>query len=204
MRQTIEQASAVKPILRHGFSTGRLQRRSGWDGLPHGVSVFIKSGALDPPCRPRVFKPNMFFRLLRLIIFALVVSAPLSFDAMAQAIGHGSAALIADQQKVIQELGAKTDDLEKQIQQNVEDDATLVEIRLQLEDLTRAALTSALAFRSVSTTSMAHPGAGSSAGRGSAARARHRDQRTPGAGVERPKSMRSSPARKICRSVSMG
>jgi small-conductance mechanosensitive channel len=91
----------------------------------------------------------MFFRLLRLIlILALVVSAPPSFDAMAQALGQGAAGLITDQQKVIQGLTAKTDDLEKKIQQSVEDDATLVDIRLQLEDLSRAALTSALAFRS--------------------------------------------------------
>ena len=91
----------------------------------------------------------MLFRLLRLIlILALVVSAPPSFDAMAQALGQGAAGLITDQQKVIQGLTAKTDDLEKKIQESVEDDATLVDIRLQLEDLSRAALTSALAFRS--------------------------------------------------------
>lgn len=91
----------------------------------------------------------MLFRLLRLIlILALVVSAPPSFDAMAQALGQGAAGLITDQQKVIQGLTAKTDDLEKKIQQSVEDDAALVDIRLQLEDLSRAALNSALAFRS--------------------------------------------------------
>lgn len=91
----------------------------------------------------------MLFRLLRLIlILALVVSAPPSFDAMAQALGQGAAGLITDQQKVIQGLTAKTDDLEKKIQQDGEDDASLVDIRLQLEDVSRAALTSALAFRS--------------------------------------------------------
>ncbi|RUX51594.1 mechanosensitive ion channel family protein, partial [Mesorhizobium sp. M7A.F.Ca.CA.002.09.1.1] len=91
----------------------------------------------------------MLFRLLRLIlVLTLVVSAPLSFEAMAQALGQGSAGLVTDQQKVIQDLTAKTDDLEKKIQQDGEDDASLVEIRLQLEDLSRAALTSALVFRS--------------------------------------------------------
>lgn len=89
----------------------------------------------------------MFFRLLRLVlILALIVSAP-SFDAMAQAIGQGSAALIAEQQKAIQDLTAKTDDLEKKIPLEAADDAGLVDIRLQLEDMSRAALTSALAFR---------------------------------------------------------
>ncbi|QKC99644.1 mechanosensitive ion channel family protein [Mesorhizobium sp. NZP2298] len=90
----------------------------------------------------------MLLRLLRLIlILALVISAPPSFEAMAQALGQGSAGLITDQQKVIQGLTAKTDDLEKKIQQDSDDDSSLVDIRLQLEDLSRAALTSALAFR---------------------------------------------------------
>ncbi|RNJ43224.1 mechanosensitive ion channel protein [Mesorhizobium erdmanii] len=90
----------------------------------------------------------MLLRLLRLVlVFTLVISASPSFEAMAQALGQGSAGLITDQQKVIQGLTAKTDDLEKKIQQNGEDDASLVDIRLQLEDLSRAALTSALVFR---------------------------------------------------------
>ncbi|TIW73085.1 MAG: mechanosensitive ion channel family protein, partial [Mesorhizobium sp.] len=91
----------------------------------------------------------MLFRLLRLIlVFMLVVSAQPSFDAMAQAIGQGSAQLIADQQKVVQDLTAKTDGLEKKVTDDAEDDAALVDIRLQLEDMSRAALNSALAFRS--------------------------------------------------------
>ncbi|MFK0687512.1 mechanosensitive ion channel domain-containing protein [Mesorhizobium sp. IMUNJ 23033] len=91
----------------------------------------------------------MFFRLLRLIlILALVVAAMPSFEALAQAIGQGAAGLITDQQKAIQDLTAKTDSLEKKIEQDSEDDASLVEIRLQLEEMSRAALTSALAFRS--------------------------------------------------------
>ena len=65
----------------------------------------------------------MLLRLLRLVlVFTLVISASPSFEAMAQALGQGSAGLIADQQKVIQGLTAKTDDLEKKIQQNGEDD----------------------------------------------------------------------------------
>ncbi|CCV07577.1 conserved membrane hypothetical protein [Mesorhizobium metallidurans STM 2683] len=92
----------------------------------------------------------MFFRLLRLVLILalVVVSAAPSFDAMAQAIGQGSAALIAEQQKAIQDLTAKTDDLEKKTSQEASDDAGLVDIRLQLEEMSRAALTSALAFRS--------------------------------------------------------
>ncbi|RWB55113.1 mechanosensitive ion channel family protein [Mesorhizobium sp.] len=91
----------------------------------------------------------MIFRLLRLILVAMVaVAAQPCLDAMAQAIGHGSAQLIADQTKTIQDLTAKADSLEKKIGDPGEDDAGLVDIRLQLEDISRAALNSALAFRS--------------------------------------------------------
>ncbi|WP_027034761.1 mechanosensitive ion channel family protein [Mesorhizobium ciceri] len=90
----------------------------------------------------------MLFRLLRLIlILTLVVSAPLSFDAMAQGLGQAPAGLVADQQKIIQALTTKTDNFEKQIQQDAEEDSSLVDIRLQLEELSRQSLNSALAFR---------------------------------------------------------
>ncbi len=90
----------------------------------------------------------MVFRLLRLIL--VLVAAALAqppFDASAQAIGHGSTQLIADQTKVIQDLTTKTDGLEKKLSDPGIDDAGLVDIRLQLEDISRAALNSALAFR---------------------------------------------------------
>ena len=52
----------------------------------------------------------MFFRLLRLILVLTVAAlAQPSLHAMAQAIGHGSSQLIADQTKVIQDLTTKTD-----------------------------------------------------------------------------------------------
>ncbi|CAN7496514.1 mechanosensitive ion channel domain-containing protein [Mesorhizobium sp. LjRoot246] len=90
----------------------------------------------------------MLFRLLRLIlILTLVVLAPLSFDAAAQGLGQAPAGLVADQQKIIQALTTKTDNFEKQIQQDAEEDSSLVDIRLQLEELSRQSLTSALAFR---------------------------------------------------------
>ncbi|OBQ89662.1 mechanosensitive ion channel family protein [Mesorhizobium sp. AA23] len=91
----------------------------------------------------------MIFRLLRLILIAIVaVAAQPSPAAMAQAIGQGSTQLIADQTKAIQDLTAKTDGLEKKLSAPDQDDAGLVDIRLQLEDISRAALNSALAFRS--------------------------------------------------------
>ncbi|TIV72237.1 MAG: mechanosensitive ion channel family protein, partial [Mesorhizobium sp.] len=91
----------------------------------------------------------MIFRLLRLILVVIVaVAAQPSSDAMAQAIGQGSTQLIADQTKAIQDLTAKTDGLEKKLSAPDQDDAGLVDIRLQLEEISRAALNSALAFRS--------------------------------------------------------
>ncbi|WP_315923578.1 mechanosensitive ion channel family protein [Mesorhizobium sp. SP-1A] len=56
-------------------------------------------------------------------------------------------AVVADQQRVLQGLKAKTDDLEKRIQQEADDDAKLVDIRLQLEELSRQALAAGVAFR---------------------------------------------------------
>ncbi|MBZ9957968.1 mechanosensitive ion channel family protein [Mesorhizobium sp. BR1-1-14] len=90
----------------------------------------------------------MFFKLLRLVLmFALVLAAPLSFDASAQGLGQAPAGLVADQQKILQDLTTKTDNFDKKIQQDGDDDATLVDIRLQLEELSRQSLNSALAFR---------------------------------------------------------
>lgn len=90
----------------------------------------------------------MFFRLLRLILVVMVaVLAQPSLHALAQTIGHGSSQLIADQTKVIQDLTTKTDGLEKKLSDPDLDDAGLVDIRLRLEDISRAALNSALAFR---------------------------------------------------------
>ncbi|ESW80512.1 mechanosensitive ion channel protein [Mesorhizobium sp. LSJC285A00] len=91
----------------------------------------------------------MSFRFFRLIlVLALVALAPHSFGAMAQGLGQAPAGLVADQQKILQGLTTKTDALEKKVQEDGVDDTTLVEIRLQLEELSRAALNSALAFRS--------------------------------------------------------
>ena len=90
----------------------------------------------------------MFFRFFRLLlVLALVVSAPHSFGAMAQGLGQAPAGLVADQQKILQGLTTKTENLEKEVQDEGVDDTTLVDVRLQLEELSREALNSALAFR---------------------------------------------------------
>ncbi|TIO11210.1 mechanosensitive ion channel family protein [Mesorhizobium sp.] len=90
----------------------------------------------------------MPFRLLRLVlILALVVSAPQSLDAVAQELGQAPSELVADQQKILQDLTTRTDNFEKKIQEDGEEDASLVDIRLQLEEMSRGALNSALTFR---------------------------------------------------------
>ncbi|RWM23270.1 MAG: mechanosensitive ion channel family protein [Mesorhizobium sp.] len=90
----------------------------------------------------------MLFRLLRFVlVLAIVASAPLSLDAAAQELDQAPSGVVADQQKILQDLTARTDNLEKKIQEDGDDDASLVDIRLQLEEMSRGALNSALAFR---------------------------------------------------------
>ncbi|MCF6116482.1 mechanosensitive ion channel family protein [Mesorhizobium muleiense] len=90
----------------------------------------------------------MLFRLLRFVlVLAIVASAPLSLDAAAQGLDQAASGMVADQQKILQDLTTRTDNLEKKIQEDGDDDASLVDIRLQLEEMSRGALDSALAFR---------------------------------------------------------
>ncbi len=99
----------------------------------------------------------LMLRFLCLVLFLVLAASPLAGVGMAQEpiqapAAQGPAAiaptgLVADQQKAVQELSAKVDALEKQIEQSREDDDKLVEIRLQLEELSHQALQSALAFR---------------------------------------------------------
>lgn len=90
----------------------------------------------------------MLFRLLRFVlVLAIVASAQLSLGAVAQGLDQAPSGLIADQQKILQDLTTRADNFEKKIQEDGENDASLVDIRLQLEEMSRGALKSALAFR---------------------------------------------------------
>ncbi|RWE56363.1 mechanosensitive ion channel family protein [Mesorhizobium sp.] len=90
----------------------------------------------------------MLFRLLRFVlVLAIVAWAPLSLDAAAQGLDQAASGVVADQQKILQDLTTRTDKLEREIQEDGDDDASLVDIRLQLEEMSRGALNSALAFR---------------------------------------------------------
>lgn len=90
----------------------------------------------------------MLMRLPHSVIFAVLSLLMLLPLAAAQGLGQAPAGLIADQQKILQQITAKTDAIDRKIPQNSQDDASLVDIRLQLETLSQQALESALAFRS--------------------------------------------------------
>ncbi|HET9537756.1 MAG TPA: mechanosensitive ion channel family protein [Mesorhizobium sp.] len=66
---------------------------------------------------------------------------------LAQAVVQAEDGIVNQQQKTIEALAKKIDDLEKSITANSEDDAHLVEIRLQLEGVNRELLASGQAFR---------------------------------------------------------
>ncbi len=80
-------------------------------------------------------------------MLAVACVVPASAQTAAPTQGAGQAGVLAEQQKVLQDLTAKVNDLEKQIGQNKEDDDKLVDIRLKLEALSQEALHSALTFR---------------------------------------------------------
>jgi potassium efflux system protein len=92
--------------------------------------------------RPDIMFSAVFRRFAVFLI--LLVATAMPFGAMAQAVDGG---VVAEQQEVIDQLTAKTDGLEKQITVSAEDDAGLVDIRLQLEELGRELLASGQAFR---------------------------------------------------------
>ena len=96
----------------------------------------------------RVASLDMPFRMLRYIVaLMLAVAVLLPQTATAQDQAPASTPLVAEQQKALDTLTRMADGFEKQISLEGEDDAKLVEIRLGLEDISREALQSALAFR---------------------------------------------------------
>ncbi len=80
---------------------------------------------------------------------ALILWVIAAMPAFAQGVGQAGAAngLIAEQQKTLDALKRKVDELERKIELDKEDDVKLVEIRLQLDDVGHAVLQSGLAFR---------------------------------------------------------
>ena len=80
-------------------------------------------------------------------ILLILIAAALAMPASAQDVVRAPSGVIADQQEVIASLTAKIDGLERKLDQGKEDDASLVDVRLQLEQLSRELLHSGVAFR---------------------------------------------------------
>lgn len=117
-------------------------------GLPVWARIFIK-GADSTDTEGISLRnpmPILSFRrfAIPLVLLLAVLWAPL---ADAQDAGGQPKGVLAEQQQVIGQLGAKIDSLGKKIDANSQDDATLVEIRTELEDLSRQLLASGVAFR---------------------------------------------------------
>ena len=88
-----------------------------------------------------------FVRLWRTLFLSCIVAAAVASGALAQGVGNTGNALIEEQRGAIQKYSAQADELEKQVAANSEQDGKLVEVRLELEELARELLSSAVAFR---------------------------------------------------------
>lgn len=90
----------------------------------------------------------MISRALRYsILFVVLFAASFVPQAGAQQLGRAPAGIVADQQKVIEQLKAQVLTLEQDMTKSEEDDSRLLEIRLELEQLSQQLLGSAVAFR---------------------------------------------------------
>lgn len=87
-----------------------------------------------------------FDRLWRALVLSFIVVATLLSGALAQNVGSGNP-LVAGQRAAIEQYSRQADELERRITANNQEDGKLVEIRLQLEELARDLLASAVAFR---------------------------------------------------------
>ncbi|MBA3446065.1 MAG: mechanosensitive ion channel family protein [Pseudaminobacter sp.] len=88
-----------------------------------------------------VFLTRRFIALFLLAFSAVLV------EAGAQSIGRNASAVVNEQRAAVNHLIARTDELERQIGSNSENDARLVDIRLKLEDIEREVIQGSIAFR---------------------------------------------------------
>ena len=88
-----------------------------------------------------------FVRLWRALIVSFLVVAAFPSGVLAQGVGNTGNTLIDEQRGLIDGYSRQTDELEKRIAASSDEDAKLVEIRLQLEELARELLAGAVAFR---------------------------------------------------------
>jgi potassium efflux system protein len=91
-----------------------------------------------------------FFKFTASRLLAAVAAAILFFVVVGQAPAFaqgGDPGLIASQQQLIGDLGTQVTELEKKVLANGENDAVLLAIRLELEDVARELLEAGVAFR---------------------------------------------------------
>ena len=89
----------------------------------------------------------MPLRLCRLVLFLAFAMLGSLHPAVAEEAAGTATPLIENQQKILEQLSATTDGLERKLGQDELDDASLLEIRLKLQGMSQQALESALAFR---------------------------------------------------------
>ena len=87
--------------------------------------------------------------LLRAVFLAALMAFGGLWPAVAQigAAAPGGPTIVADMQPVIDGLAARAEELAKRVDANAEDDARLVDLRIELEALAREVLASGVAFR---------------------------------------------------------
>jgi potassium efflux system protein len=88
-----------------------------------------------------------FVRLWRVLVLSVLLAAALASGASAQGAGNTGNPLVEQQRGAIQQHASQADALEKELNTDAGQDGKLVEIRLQLEQLARELLSSAVAFR---------------------------------------------------------
>ncbi|MBX3569151.1 MAG: mechanosensitive ion channel family protein [Rhizobiaceae bacterium] len=88
-----------------------------------------------------------FLARLLIVLLTCAAAALASQPAVAQMLGKSGSAIVDEQRVVIEGLTFRTNELEKKIEVNAEDDARLVEIRLSLEEIARELINSSVSFR---------------------------------------------------------
>ena len=103
----------------------------------------------DGSCnRPGQLHQIRLFPVLRLLLATLLAAAIWHAPAAAQQVPTAAVPqIVADQQKVIQDLSTLANELERRVEANRDDDARLVDLRLELEALARQLLQAGVAFR---------------------------------------------------------
>jgi potassium efflux system protein len=89
----------------------------------------------------------MISNALRWFVAFLILAGSLAMPASAQTTDRAGSPIIDEQRGVLSSLSSRTEILEKRIADAADDDARLLEIRLELEDMGRELLRAGVAFR---------------------------------------------------------